>query len=151
MATAERRITMLHKPIRNLAELKAEKKKLSWEVAVREANFEEQLSHFQAMVETPLRWVRSIRNLFTQNESGKSDIVSSLTQLGLPILLNSVIFKKSSLVIKGLVAILSQQLARGVTANNVASWIETLMSWVKNAEKSLVKKVEEKMDRKGKK
>jgi 23S rRNA maturation mini-RNase III len=66
-----------------------------------------------------------------------------LAQLGLPILLNSVIFKKSSIVIKGLMAIISQQLARGVTAKNVVSWIETLMDWVKKVEKSVVKKAEE--------
>ena len=40
-------------------------------------------------------------------------------------------------------AIISQQLARGVTAKNVVSWIETLMDWVKKVEKSVVKKVEE--------
>ena len=134
---------MLHKPICTLAELRAEKKKLRWEIAVREANFEEQLSHIKAMVETPIRWVRSIRNLFSQNESGKSDIVSTLAQLGLPILLNAVIFKKSSMVLKGLVAIVSQQVARGLTAKNVASWLETLMDWVKKTEKSGTKKVEE--------
>ena len=70
-------------------------------------------------------------------------MLSSLAQLGLPILLNSVIFKKSSIVLKGLVAIISQQLARGVTAKNVASWMETLMDWIKKTEKSVVKKVEE--------
>jgi len=134
---------MLHKPICTLAELRAEKKKLRWEIAVREANFEEQLSHIKAMVETPIRWVRSIRNLFSQNESGKSDIVSTLAQLGLPILLNAVIFKKSSMVLKGLIAIVSQQVARGLTAKNVASWLETLMDWVKKTEKSGTKKVEE--------
>ena len=134
---------MLHKPICTLAELRAEKKKLRWEIAVREANFEEQLSHIKAMVETPIRWVRSIRNLFSQNESGKSDIVSTLAQLGLPILLNTVIFKKSSMVLQGLVAIVRQQVARGLTAKNVASWLETLMDWVKKTEKSGTKKVEE--------
>jgi hypothetical protein len=94
------------------------------------------------MVNTPLRWFRSIKNLFSQNESGQSDIVSTLAQLGLPILLNSVIFKKSSMVLKGLVAIISQQLARGLTAKNVASWMDTLMDWVKKIEKSVSKKVE---------
>jgi hypothetical protein len=134
---------MLHKPIRNLAELRAEKKKLRWEIALREADFEEQLSHIQAIVATPIRWVHFIKNLFNHDDSGKSDLLSSLAQLGLPILLNSVIFKKSSIVLKGLVAIISQQLARGVTAKNVASWMETLMDWIKKTEKSVVKKVEE--------
>jgi hypothetical protein len=133
---------MLHKPIRNLAELRAEKKKLRWEIAIREADFEEQLSHIQAIVATPIRWVHFIKNLFNHDDSGKSDLLSSLAQLGLPILLNSVIFKKSSIVLKGLMAIISQQLARGVTAKNVASWMETLMDWVKKVEKSVVKKVE---------
>ncbi|MFM6953962.1 MAG: hypothetical protein ACKOWL_03150 [Sphingobacteriaceae bacterium] len=141
---------MFNKPIRNLAELKAEKQKLRWEVAVREADFEDQLSHLQSIVETPVRWVHFIKDLFSHDESGKSDLISSLAQLGLPILLNSVIFKKSSLVIKGLVAIVSQQLARGVTAKNVASWIETLMTWVKNAENTLAKKVEEARNKKNK-
>jgi hypothetical protein len=134
---------MLHKPICNLAELRAEKKKLRWEIAVREANFEEQLSHIKAMVETPIRWVRSIRNLFSQNESGKSDIVSTLAQLGLPMLLNAVVLKKSSMVLKGLVAIISQQVARGLTAKNIASGLETLMDWVKKTEQSGTKKAEE--------
>jgi hypothetical protein len=95
------------------------------------------------MVETPIRWVRSIRNLFSQNESGKSDIVSTLAQLGLPMLLNASVFKKSNIVIKGLMVIISQQVARGLTAKNVASWMETLMDWVKKTEKSGTKKVEE--------
>jgi hypothetical protein len=133
---------MLHKPICTLAELRAEKKKLRWEIAVREAELESELKQLQSMVSTPLRWFRSIKNLFSQNESGQSDIVSTLAQLGLPILLNSVIFKKSSMVLKGLVAIISQQVARGLTAKNVASWMDTLMDWVKKIEKSVSKKVE---------
>jgi hypothetical protein len=134
---------MLHKPICTLAELRAEKKKLLWEITVREAELEAELKQLQSIVNTPFRWVRTIRNLFSHNESGKSDIVSTLAQLGLPILLNSVIFKKSSMVLKGLVAIVSQQVARGLTAKNVASWLETLMDWVKKTEKSGTKKVEE--------
>jgi len=132
---------MLHKPICTLAELRAEKKKLRWEIAVREAKLETELKQLQSMINTPLRWFRSIKNLFSQNESGQSDIVSTLAQLGLPILLNSVIFKKSSMVLKGLVAIISQQVARGLTAKNVASWMDTLMDWVKKIEKSVSKKV----------
>lgn len=134
---------MLHKPICTLAELRAEKKKLRWEITVREAELEAELKQLQSIVNTPFRWVRTIRNLFSQTETGKSDIVSSLAQLGLPILLNSVIFKKSSMVLKGLIAIVSQQVARGLTAKNVASWLETLMDWVKKTEKSGTKKVEE--------
>jgi hypothetical protein len=133
---------MLHKPICNLADLRAEKKKLRWEIAVREAELETELKQLQSMVNTPLRWFRSIKNLFSQNESAQSDIVSTLAQLGLPILLNSVIFKKSSMVLKGLVAIISQQVARGLTAKNVASWMDILMDWVKKIEKSVSKKVE---------
>lgn len=133
---------MLHKPICNLADLRAEKKKLRWEIAVREAELETELKQLQSIVNTPLRWFRSIKNLFSQNESGQSDIVSTLAQLGLPILLNSVIFKKSSMVLKSLVAIISQQVARGLTAKNVASWMDTLMDWVKKIEKSVSKKVE---------
>ena len=134
---------MLHKPICTLAELRAEKKKLRWEITVREAELEAELKQLQSIVNTPFRWVRTIRNLFSQTETGKSDIVSSLAQLGLPILLNAVIFKKSSMVLKGLVAIVSQQVARGLTAKNVASWLETLLDWVKKTEKSGTKKVEE--------
>ncbi len=134
---------MLHKPICTLAELRAEKKKLRWEITVREAELEAELKQLQSIVNTPFRWVRTIRNLFSKNETGQSDIVSTLAQLGLPILLNSVIFKKSSMVLKGLVAIVSQQVARGLTAKNVASWLETLMDWVKKTEKSGTKKVEE--------
>ena len=132
---------MLHKPICNLAELRAEKKKLRWEIAVREAELETELKQLQSMVNTPLRWFRSIKNLFSQNESGQSDIVSTLAQLGLPILLNSVIFKKSSMVLKGLVAIISQQVARGLTAKNVVSWMDTIMDWVKKTEKPVANKV----------
>lgn len=139
---------MLHKPICTLAELRAEKKKLRWEITVRETELEAELKQLQSIVNTPFRWVRTIRNLFSQTETGKSDIVSSLAQLGLPILLNSVIFKKSSMVLKGLIAIVSQQVARGLTAKNVASWLETLMDWVKKTEKSGTKKVEEPADNK---
>ena len=134
---------MLHKPICTLAELRAEKKKLRWEITVREAELEAELKQLQSIVNTPFRWVRTIRNLFSKNETGQSDIVSTLAQLGLPILLNAIIFKKSSIVIKGLMAIISQQVARGLTAKNVASWLETLMDWVKKTEKSGTKKVEE--------
>ncbi len=121
---------------------------MRWEITVREAELEAELKQLQSIVNTPFRWVRTIRNLFSHNESGKSDIVSTLAQLGLPILLNSVIFKKSSMVLKGLVAIVSQQVARGLTAKNVASWLETLMDWVKKTEKSGTKKVEEPADKK---
>jgi hypothetical protein len=116
---------------------------LRWEITVREAELEAELKQLQSIVNTPFRWVRTIRNLFSHNESGKSDIVSTLAQLGLPMLLNASVFKKSNIVIKGLMAIISQQVARGLTAKNVASWMETLMDWVKKTEKSGTKKVEE--------
>jgi hypothetical protein len=45
------------------------------------------------------------------------------------------------MVLKGLVAIISQQVARGLTAKNVASWMDTLMDWVKKTEQSGTKKV----------
>ena len=139
---------MLHKPICTLAELRAEKKKLRWEIAIRGAELEAEFKQLQSIVNTPFRWVRTIRNLFSQTETGKSDIVSTLAQLGLPILLNAIVFKKSSIVIKGLMAIISQQLARGVTAKNVASWMETLMDWVRKTEKSGAKKAGEPADNK---
>ena len=139
---------MLHKHICTLAELRAEKKKLRWEIGVRGAELEAELKQLQSIVNTPFRWVCTIRNLFSQTETGKSDIVSSLAQLGLPMLLNTVIFKKSSMVLKGLVAIISQQVARGLTAKNIASWMETLMDWVKKTEKSGAKKVEKTADKK---
>lgn len=139
---------MLHKPICTLAELRAEKKKLRWEIAVREAELEAELKQLQSIVNTPFRWVRTIRNLFSQTETGKSDIVSSLAQLGLPMLLNAVVFKKSSMIVKGLVAIISQQVARGLTAENIASGLETLMDWVRKTEKSGTTKVEETADKK---
>jgi hypothetical protein len=46
------------------------------------------------------------------------------------------------MLLKGLVAIISQRVARGLTAKNVASWMDTLMDWVKKIEKSVSKKVE---------
>ncbi len=141
---------MLHKPICTLAELRAEKKKLRWEITLREAELEAELKQLQSIINTPFRWFRTIRNLFSQNETGQSDIVSSLAQLGLPMLLNAVIFKKSSMVLKGLVAIVSQQVARGLTAKNIASGLETLMDWVRKTEKSGAKKVEETADKKAK-
>lgn len=47
-------------------------------------------------------------------------------------------------------AIISQQLARGVTAKNVVSWMETLIVWVQKVEKSVVKKVKEVIEKKDK-
>jgi hypothetical protein len=52
------------------------------------------------------------------------------------------------MVLKGLVAIVSQQVARGLTAKNVASWLETLMDWVRKTEKSGAKKAGEPADNK---
>jgi hypothetical protein len=141
---------MLHKPICTLAELRAEKKKLRWEITVREAELEAELKQLQSIINIPLRLLRTIRNLFSHNETGQSDIVSTLAQLGLPILLNSVIFKKSSMVLKGLVTIVSQQVARGLTAKNIASWMETLMDWVKKTEQSGTKKAEEPSEKEAK-
>ena len=54
------------------------------------------------------------------------------------------------MVLKGLVAIVSQQVARGLTAKNVASWLETLLDWVKKTEKSGTKKVEEPSEKEAK-
>lgn len=138
--TAQRRRIMFNKPIRNLAELRAEKQKLRWEVAVREANFEEQLNHIQGIVETPMRWIHYIKDLFSHDDSGKSDLTSSLAQISLPLLLNSVIFKRSSLVVKGIVGLISQQLAKGLSSKKVSVWLKALLAWLQNNEESLAKK-----------
>lgn len=122
---------MKTKSIRNLTELQAEIALLKTELQIREADLKEHVNRYVSLVETPLKWLTHLKDVLGLSEKGKPDLVSSIAQFGLPILLNSVLFKKSSLLVKGLVAFISQQLAKGITVAHVSSWIAQLTTWFK--------------------
>lgn len=124
-------VQMETKPLRNLAELQAEIALLKTELQIRETDLKEHVNQYVSLVETPLKWLAYLKNVFADSNKNKTDLLSSIAQFGIPILLNSVLFKKSGLLVKGLIAFVGQQLAKGITVAHVSSWMEQLSAWFK--------------------
>lgn len=132
------------KPIRTLRELESEIERLKNEIGARELDLKQQVTTYYALIKTPLDWLARIKRFFGEDGNAKSDMISTVAQLGLPILLNSVIFKKSSLLVKGLLAFASQQVAKGITAETLNTWIEQLSAWLKKRKGTITDTAEQK-------
>lgn len=69
-------------------------------------------------------------------EKGKEhDWVTNAFRIGLPVLLNKVVFGKAGFMVKSLVALVSQKAAGNVNRDVVSHWIDKAAHWIRGATK----------------
>mgnify|MGYP000908278017 FL=1 len=70
-----------------------------------------------------------------RNEPGNlnQDWVTSIFQIGLPVIMNKFIFPKSGFLLKSMVELLSQNTAKSVNKDVVSNLINKLSEWIKSS------------------
>lgn len=76
---------------------------------------------------------------FTQ-ELLNNDIITNITRIALPLLLNGVLFKRSGFIVKTLVTFLSQSAAKKVNSNVVGGMVDKVKTWFTNKKKERTQK-----------
>jgi hypothetical protein len=141
----------MNKPkITSIGDLRSEIMRLKAEVEERELSIQRDVNHLVEQVRMPLDLLKKISSWFTGEKNSKeaisSDWVTTLAQLGFPYLLNSIFFKKSGIVMKALIALLSQQAVKGINVDTITSWIEKISHWIKKEGKKKEQETEPKTD-----
>lgn len=125
--------------ITTIADLRAEIVRLKAEVEERELNIQKDVNHLVEQVRMPFAMLKKIGTWFTGEKETKeaisSDWVTTIVQLGFPYLLNNFFFKKSGIVMKALIALVSQQAVKGINLDVISSWIEKISHWIKKEAK----------------
>ncbi len=137
----------MNKPkINSMDDLRSEIIRLTAEVEERELSIQQDVNHFVEQVRMPLYLLKKVSSWFTGEKGGKEPIsgdwVSTIAQLGFPYLLNSIFFKKSGIILKALIALVSQQAVKSVNLETVTTWIEKISHWIKKEGKKKEQEVE---------
>lgn len=130
---------MENNQIRSIGDLRSEITRLQGEVSVREAELKEDFHQISEQIKAPYRILQEVGSWLGIREKGgdkKSDWFSSIAQLGVPYLLNSLIFRRSGFLVKALIALVSQKAVSGITLEKMTDWIEKLTRWIKKENKS---------------
>jgi hypothetical protein len=141
----------MNKPkITSIGDLRSEIVRLRAEVEERELSIQRDVNHLVEQVRMPLDMLKKISSWFTGEKGSKeaisSDWVTTLAQLGFPYLLNSIFFKKSGIVMKALIAFVSQQAVKSINLDTITSWIEKISHWMKKEGKKKKQETEPKTD-----
>lgn len=141
----------MNKPrITSIGDLRSEIIRLRAEVEEREFSIQRDVNHWVEQMRIPLDMLKKISSWFTGEKGNKeaiaSDWVTTLAQLGFPYLLNSIFFKKSGIVMKALIALVSQQAVKGINVDTITSWIEKISHWIRKEGKKKEQETEPKTD-----
>jgi hypothetical protein len=126
---------MENREINSIGDLRSEIIRLQAEADERELIIKQELDEITEQIKAPFQFVKKAAawlGIGEQEEKKSSDWVTMLAQLGFPYLLNSVFFKRSGLILKGLVALLSQKAASSVNSDTISEWVEKITHWIKS-------------------
>ncbi len=130
---------MENSQINSIGDLRSEIIRLQAEVDQRELLIRQDVNDIAEQVKVPFQFIRKIAGWFggidEKEKASSTDWFTSVLQLGLPYALNSVIFKRSGLIMKGLIALLSQKAVSGINLDTFTGWVNQLSDWVKGQSK----------------
>lgn len=135
---------MKNRRIESIGDLRAEIIRLQFEVDARELIIKAEVNHIAEQVKAPFQFIKRVSAWFgggidESTKAASTDWVTSIFQLGFPYFLNSVIFRRSGLIMKGLVALASQKAVSGINVDTLTGWVEQLSHWIKKQGKKNTK------------
>ncbi|MGB4773728.1 MAG: hypothetical protein WBP45_01025 [Daejeonella sp.] len=127
--------------IQNVNELRAEIARLKLQRLQYEHVFEAEIKNISDKLTAPIHFVKKIGAFFSgDNDHGKAeqikggtDWVSVVSRIGLPLILNKLVFRKSGFIMKSIVALISQKAATSVNKDLVVNWIDKAANWIKSS------------------
>lgn len=125
---------MENRRIDSIGDLRSEIIRLQAEVDEREILIKAEIDSISEQVKAPFQFMKKLAGWFgTEKETKEDDKdwFTTVMQLGFPYLLNNLFFKRSGILMKGLIALVSQKAVSGVNLDTFTGWIQNLSSWIK--------------------
>ncbi len=127
----------MEKPFTTLAELRTEMDVLKIRQFRQEEALKKKFSNPSAIFKTATSLFKHNHN--TVGTSGKSssflqnllrqDLVTNLARVTLPLVLNTLVFKRSNFITKTLITFLSAKVAKGVNSDKISGLMDKVKSW----------------------
>ncbi len=127
--------------IENLEDLRSEILRLKLQRFQQEAVLQQDTQKFIDKFSGPIHAWNKINAWFGSGNGKNKDInpaheehdwLTNTLRLGLPVVLNKLLFPRSGFIIKTVVALLSQNVAKSVNKDVVTSWIDKTADWIKH-------------------
>lgn len=129
---------MANNRINSMGDLRSEIIRLRTETTMREAELKAEFQQISEKIHAPFRMMQELGNwlgIGGKNEEKSSDWLTAIAQLGVPYLLNSLIFKRSGFLLKALIALVSQKAVAGINMDKTTGWIEKISQWIQKQSK----------------
>lgn len=132
------------KNIKNLADLQIHILNLEFAKNEHEIYLQQKVESVKERLASPLKFFNRITSMFIgkanlpQNAGSsnqKADWVNLLARVGVPFVINKLLFRKSGFVVKTLISLFSQGAIKSVNKNSVAHLVDVVTGFVKSKTK----------------
>lgn len=124
--------------IQNITELRTEIARLKSLKTEQEVYLKDQFNLFEYKIKAPVRLYQRISSFFPSLSDGipsyktvDSDWITKAMRIGLPYLFNKVLFKKTGFIKKGLLLMMSQQVAGLLNKDSISDLLDKITTVVK--------------------
>jgi hypothetical protein len=133
--------------IQNIEELRAEMEFLGLKRVEMEKDLKIEAQKLTAKIAAPLLLFKKINEFLgfgkeTAEKKDDGDWMSSIFQIGLPLLMNRFIYPKSGTFMKTIIGLVTQNVAKSINKDFMIKVVEKISEWVKTQSDKLKKKPE---------
>lgn len=130
---------MENSQINSIGDLRSEIIRLQAEVDQREILIRQDVNDITEQVKGPLLFIKKVAGWFggidEKEKDSSADWFTSVMQLGFPFIVNNLFFRRSGLIMKGLIALISQKAVSGINLDTFTGWVNQLSDWIKGQSK----------------
>jgi hypothetical protein len=124
--------------IQNIDDLKAEIERLGRVRIDMEAELKMEANIIRAKIKAPFQLFSKLHDFlgFGKDKSQSKeygDWVSSIFQVGLPVLITKFLFPKSGLIVKSIIEFISQNTAKSMNKDFISNILDKLSNWIKSS------------------
>ncbi len=132
------------KNIKNIADLQIHILNLEFAKNEHEIYLQQKVESVKERLASPLKFFNRITNMFSAKTNSlenvgvnnqKADWVNLIARVGVPFVINKLIFRKSNFIIKTLITLASQGAIKSVNKNSVAHLVDVVTGFVKSKTK----------------
>lgn len=127
--------------IHNVEDLRSELLRLSLKCAEHENELKIEIDNFTAKFRYPMMLVSKLNSWFAgfagnedHQDKGKHDWLSNAFRVGLPVVFDRFFFPKSGIIMKALIALVSERAAKTVKKDMFTDLFDKVRDWIKPAE-----------------
>lgn len=130
--------------IKNIADLQMRISDLEFKKTEHEMYLQQKVADIKDQLAAPIKFYQRITGMFLgktkalhfdNNQTEKADWVNLLARVGVPFLLNKLLFNKAGFLAKTLISLVSQGAITSVNKNSVAHWVDVITGFVKSKTK----------------